>query len=466
MKKILSCLAIAILGFTSMSSTFAAPVSNMQITAKAPVKNKEARMMVESDIVKMQKDGVGIVRSLVETYVKKDKTENGNMKWAFDIKDGDNQINVNADIEKYVNVLSYLQGKQEFGAKGTVKLNMAGKRSDYKATPVKDADGYSSYPKIDINLTATITFDVNVKMIGKDIYFTISEFKTDRSGTANEVEEFDESLREIQRYVGNSYKVSGKDSGIENPAQVFKQMEAVFQVLETKSLFEVLSAKGDVYKLQIKKSTLQAINIALGKKKNAGLKDMAFDDKKMELTYQKTVAGGILKAADKKNKKNYMQLASDNGEYAMDMISSESNRRYKSREDVQIQIKRDYVMIKTASVNSYSSSWFDLTWKDKQLNAKITTQTESYDGNDKVSTYEANGALDIWTGNMDLKFLGDSKEYGSLMIKTEANIRSFKFNFATDMGFMGKIGIIGEGSAQSNDGAIEITAPGTFETIK
>jgi hypothetical protein len=49
------------------------------------------------------------------------------------------------------------------------------------------------------------------------VYFTISEFKIERSGTDGEVKAFDEVLRETQRYVGVTYKVPGSYANFENP---------------------------------------------------------------------------------------------------------------------------------------------------------------------------------------------------------------------------------------------------------
>lgn len=269
------------------------------------------------------------------------------------------------------------------------------------------------YPKNNWNLTATIDFDFNVKLIGKDMYVTISEFKVDRSGTDAEVTAFDASFREIQRYVGVTYKIPGSYAGFENPTSLMKQLEAVFQVLENKSLFEVESSKGDLHRLRVKISTIQALNLALGRKKNASMNQMMLDDKKMGLTYQKTTTGGILKLAERKNKQNYMQISSVNGEYSMDMVSSEVNRRLKTREYIQIQMGKDSMTMKTALVDPYSSNWIDLTWKDNQLNAKFTNSA-----NAQTATYEVQGALDIWAGNMDLKFTQNFKQFGNLTIKT------------------------------------------------
>lgn len=114
MKKILCCLTIVALGFTNVSSTLAAPNSSVQTSTKVISKNKEARMLVEADLIKMQKDAVGMARSLMQTYLKSETTESGNMKWEFSVKDSDNEFQVNTNIEKYINIVSYLQGKQEF----------------------------------------------------------------------------------------------------------------------------------------------------------------------------------------------------------------------------------------------------------------------------------------------------------------------------------------------------------------
>jgi hypothetical protein len=222
------------------------------------------------------------------------------------------------------------------------------------------------------------------------MYFTISEFKIERSGTDGEVKAFDEVLRETQRYVGVTYKVPGSYAGFENPTLLMKQLEAVFQVLERASLFEVESSKGDTHRLRVKKSTIQAINLALGRKKNASMNQMMLDSKKMGFTYQKTTTGGIFKLTERKNKQNYMQISSVNGEYSMDMVSSEVNRRLKTQEYVQMQMSKDSMTMKTALIDSYSSNWIDLTWKDNQLNAKFTNSV-----NAQTTTYEAQGALDI-----------------------------------------------------------------------
>ncbi len=418
-------------------------------------------MLVEADLIKMQKDAIGMVRSLIQTYLKSEATESGNMKWESSAKDSDYEFQVNTDIEKYINIISYLQGKQEFWAKGKVQLDSSGTRFDYESQPTKNADGLNVYPKNNWNLTATIDFDFNVKLIGNDMYVTISEFKVDRSGTDAEVTAFDESFREIQRYVGVTYKVPGSYAGFENPTLLMKQLEAVFQVLENKSLFEVESTKGDTHRLWIKKSTIQAINLALGRKKNASMNQMMLDDKKMGLTYQKTTTGGIFKLTERKNKQNYMQISSENGEYSMDMVSSEVNRRLKTREYIQMQMSKDSMTMKTALIDSYSSNWIDLTWKNNQLNAKFTNSV-----NAQTTTYEAQGALDIWTGNMDLKFMENSKQFGNLSVKSGENSLDFSMNFTFDsiLG-IGQFRLNGEGAAQTSKTAQEIKTPETFETI-
>jgi lipocalin len=331
-------------------------------------------------------------------------------------------------------------------------------------------NGYREYPKIDMNLQATIQFDGNVKIIGNDVYFTLAEFKRERSGSDNEVKEFDEALREIDRYVGKTYKVSTTDAEIENPAELFKYAEAVFQVLETKSLVEVAKMKGNAYVLQPKKSTMQAINIAMGKKKNAGLSNSySTKNDPVEVTYQKNSTGGILRVTSTKNKKNYAQLTRESGEYTLEAKNVEMNRRYKSGSNFEMMMKRDFLMLKASEINSYSSTWYDISWKDKQLAAKLTTQTKSYydeNGGTKVESYGVKGPLDLWTGNMDLSFVGNGKEYGKLMIQAQPTTRSFQFNFAIDMGMSGNVKINGEGTSNFEKGTVEITAPTVYEEIR
>lgn len=470
MKKILSCLTLVTLGFTSISPAFAADNQNNQpVAMKNSVAFSTKKMVgqsVEADIVKMQKDGVNALRDLIATYAKKDMKETGNMKWSVSVDAGTTKTKVDLNLEKYVSIVSYLQGKQEIGAKGTVDVVTTGTRTDYETTPTsKDEDGYPKYNTVDANLTAKITFDGNVKIIGNDVYFTLAEFKTDRSGTANEIKEFDESLREIQRYVGKTYKISNQGNDIGNPTEVLKKMEAVFQVLETKSLFEVAKSNGNTHTLRLKKSTIKDINKAVGNKGRSNIteKDLSFGAGDV-LTYQKTPTGGILLAKDKK--RNTMQVTNNNGDYTMDMKTSEVNRRYKTREDMHIQMKRNMLTVKMYDTNRFSTTWMNVSWKDNQLASKVITQTESYDGTSPtVTTYEVNGPLDIWTGNMDLKFIGDKKEYGMLNIKKGSDAYSFKFNFAIDSSFM-KMMIDGAGAANLERGNLEILTPETFETIK
>lgn len=470
MKKILSCLTLVTLGFTSVSPAFAANTKNDQPAAmknSVAFSNKKiVGQSVESDIVKMQKDGVNALRDLIATYAKKDMKETGNMKWSVLVKAGTTETKVDVNLEKYVSIVSYLQGKQELGVKGTVDVVTKGTRTDYETIPTtKDEDGYPKYNTVDANLTAKITFDGNVKIIGNDVYFTLAEFKTDRNGTANEVKDFDESLREIQRYIGKTYKISNQGNDIGNPTEVLKKMEAVFQILETKSLFEVVKSNGNIHTLRLKKSTIKDINKAVGNKGRSNIteKDLSFGAGDV-LTYQKTPTGGILLAKDKK--RNTMQVTNNNGDYTMDLKTSEVNRRYKTQESLQVQMKRNMLTVKLYDANQYSTTWMDVSWKDNQLASKVTTQTETYRGNGpQVTTYEVNGALDIWTGNMDLKFLGDKKEYGMLNIKKQPDAYSFKFDFAIDSSFT-QMKIDGSGSANLERGNVEILTPETFETIK
>lgn len=66
---------------------------------------------------------------------------------------------------------------------------------------------------------------------------------------------------------------------------------------------------------------------------------------------------------------------------------------------------------------------------------------------------------------MDIKFIGDKKEYGMLSIKKQADAYSFTFGFDIDSP-LAKAKVNGSGAAVLERGNVEITTPTSFETIK
>lgn len=322
----------------------------------------------------MQKDAVSAIRSLMKTYTRQDLKETGTMKWSVAVDNAeDGKANFEMKLDKYTSLVSYLKGEQEFGAKGSVKIDYTGSRYDYTATGVttKDEFGFPSYPKVPTALSANIAFDANVKIVKGDVYFTVSEFSAERSGTEREVKEFDDSINEVKKYVGKTYMIPVKEAGLDDPASAYKDLEAILSVLETKPLFEVQSSKGEVYTLRVKRSTLQALNLAMGKKKNAKVADGNLENAKTVLTYERTATGGILKFTEKKNGKNFVQIQKANGEYTLDSRSFEQNRRYKTKSETLVQIKKNLFSLQSLSSTPYSKSKTQVLWKDGNFDMSI-----------------------------------------------------------------------------------------------
>lgn len=462
MKKILSGLAAITLGLSTVQAAFAAPtVGTTAVTTtstKVVSTSKQARMDVESDILGMQQDGVQVVRSVMDKYLQ-DAKETGNMKFDLNVSSEDTQTKVSVDLEKYVSLLSFLKGDQEFGAKGSVSVDMSGSTYDYTATGTMDADGYPVYPKVPSTLSAKVSFDGNVKMVDGYVYFLLSEFKTERAGTDKEVKEFDEGVAEIQKYVGKTYRVSMKDADINDANDALKKFDSILSVLETRSLFEVTSTTGNVSNLQLKKSTLQALNVVMGRPKNAGLKDLNLN-RNTKITYEKTANGAIILAKDRSGK-NVSKLSRENGEYAYELKTNDKNVRMKSQESVDLKITKDSFVLNTVDSSRYSKSTVSVSWQNNQLDVKAQSQSDY----GTAQTFTLSGPLDLESGNMDLKASVNSKEVGGMKVQTmgDGSI-DYHANFSMDYGFMNMVFNL-SGNERVERVPVEIAAPTTYENI-
>ena len=88
-------------------------------------------------------------------------------------------------------------------------------------------------------------------------------------------------IEKIQKeVVGKTFQLPTSELKLSETTNYLAQLEKAMQILESNSLLEVASQNGNISTLRLKKSTLQAVNLAIGNKKNAGLTDMKSLDPK------------------------------------------------------------------------------------------------------------------------------------------------------------------------------------------
>jgi hypothetical protein len=408
----------------------------------------------EAQILSMQKDGVKAVRNFLETYMNANSKETGNFTLSVSGGDTSTSGKVSLSLDSYTYILSYLKNSQDFHVKGNLSVDLNKAASQQKMFEAK------------------IGFDVRFQSIGQDAYITLTSLTSERTASDKQMEdEFDSALAEIKKHEGKTYKLPLGKTGIEDPIAVYKKINAALDVLDSQSLLEVQSEKNGVSTMRFKRSTIQALNIAVGNKKNANISELN-DFKSSKITFQQKDGTQVLRLADRKSVKNFLQIARNNGSYSMNFENHTGNKFKGS--DTSLFLSATSATIRSSERSQYGSTTFSLDWKDGQMSSKLvgTSKVPSYKPytrgvkgyNIKTTTFETSGSFDPWNRTWDLGMKYNGTPVGQLQLSSSENGYSYKVQ--AKIPEFPTLQIDAFGAATIERGNFDIVAPTQFEEVK
>jgi hypothetical protein len=227
---------------------------------------------VESDLISMQKDLIGIIRSYIDELSTLDIKKSTNGTYRAEFKD--NQW-AELTISQSFSISSFLQNKSEFDL--TAKI----------AVDTKEDVSWDTDEKM--HITGNASIDGNAKLIdGKELYVTIrggdlnlSAILLDASGAiestgssyANSAKKsFEDQLalgkETLSKVIGKTIHISLPNNSSElagmKPSDVLKNVNAVLVILESNSLLTPFKKLDNTYSLIVKKDTIQKIGDVFG----------------------------------------------------------------------------------------------------------------------------------------------------------------------------------------------------------
>ncbi len=434
MKKILSAISIGVFALVTSNSTHAA---DMMVTSVAPISTQNSQAIpvldIESDILSMQKDLVGIIRQAVNYYSQGDIKESGDLNFNFEYTGSGSSGKVKLNLEKYVNILSVMTGNQELHFVATANVDI--KEDNYADYDEKtNAMTYSAE-----NISATVKADVSFKIIGDDLFVTLNSLTKDRTGTDKMTKSFDSSFKEFPLVEGKTVRIPlGKNNHL-NQAEILKKTNAVLAILEQDPLLTPKSKKFNGYQLGLKRTTMQKINLAIGEKKNANMSDIG--TAKTPLLYTKTGDTTTLSVNEvSRSSKTRTALVRKAGayEFQLDEQGIGSKRKTSS---ASVRISKDAATIHVKDANET----FDLDWSNNMLTAKRTWKDYSWDAStDKNVWNTLTIAGPLSYTNADLKFGYNGAEVGHIKITTsDKNLYTFDLGMSIDLYGNYKASLIG-----------------------
>jgi hypothetical protein len=447
-------LSIALLTTLSPAGSFAQESSAKTRTISAE------NTQVESDIIAMQKDGVKAVRQMLSIYTRSGLKETGKMNFTFKVDSTDYKVAVDFRVDKYTAFSNILKGDSSLDAAGSIAVSSTVNTRDYTATP----DAEYNYPKKTNVTLFTLNFAGEVKLVEKKAYFTLRQLDLAPGAVLKDAVEFADMIEKAQKQVvGKTFQLPTSELSFTDSATYLNRLESVMQILEQNSLLEVASKKGNVSTMRLKRSTLQAVNLALGNKKNAGLGDMgSLTPKNGTILFSRGVSSVKLAIVDRLKKQNSMALTKADGAYRLDMQMQDGNRKSGSTMSMSMDANRMVMGVTDWSKYSYTDT--SVLWENGNLNLKSSTVPRGEDSYTTASNFEISGPLDIWGGNANLTLFVDGVRYANVAVTTRDNSYSIALNgdYTQDGTTMNLTMLV---EAMLESGEYTITAPEKFEKI-
>jgi hypothetical protein len=449
-------LSIALITTLSPVGSFAQESS----TRTPSTKNAQA----ESEILSMQKDGVQAIRKMLTVYQKSGLKETGKMSIVVKVDSTDYKIGVDFKIDEYASISNLLKGDASFDARGSLNVSSTINTRDYTATP----DEEYNYPKkTEVTLFA-INFAGEIKLVDKKAYFTLKQLDLAPGAVLKDAVDLADMIEKAQKeVVGKTFQLPASEMNFTDSASYLARLEKALQVLEYNSLLEVASRNGNTSIMRLKRSTVQAVNLALGNKKNAGMLELgSLTPKNGVLSLSQN--GATTKLAFIKGKQgskasnNSMVLTKKDGAYRLDMQTQEGNKKNGSKMSMSMEANR--MVMGAVNWSSYSYSDVAVLWENGNFNLKsVTTPMPNSYGT--ASNFEINGPLDIWGANANLTLFVDGTRYGNLALSTSGNRYSLALtgDYAQD-GTSVSLKMLVEAMLESGD--YTISAPEKFETVE
>lgn len=428
MKKILS-LAVACVLICAQGSPLALASGSRILSQKnSPILSVNS---IENDIVRMQKDFVGQARHALELVSKEGVKEIGDMEFGVKSNSEASSSEFLFKLHDYKSTSNFLKGSAEMSGKIEFSVVLSGSRYDYsKQLPkseISEGTSYeegleSIYEKVPMNLDAHVAFDVNVVVDRKFIYFTISTPVASATGTSVEVSEFNEKIVEASKYTGKTYKIATDGTMEFSFVSTKNKIQSVLNVLEKQSLLEPKKRNADgSYFLDIKRSTLQSMNVAMGRKKNANLEGLELGTD--TLAYRKedgktALRLNISKSQTKKMKdRNYVLLENSGTDYVLSGEVYEKNMSpyNKNTSQLNFRIARNSAIINASVKNSWEKSSMNLQWDGNNFLMKATSGT----GNLTPTSILVEGIVNIDTKTLNLTAKNGGSKIATLQMSPQ-----------------------------------------------
>lgn len=445
MKKLLAASLVLALtlstGTTYATKPLAAtPAINAVQAQINPAQTKKATAnAVEQDILSMQQDSVNFIRQALNTYLSQDQKQTGDVDLGVSVDSAYGTGSVRLTIDKYVSVLSILQGKQEADYQGKIHLDV------HPSAAVTASGTYA--------VTGDVTFSLNLKVIGNDIYVTLNALDFNiQTEDQSILESVSEAKNQMAKYIGKTIHIEG-EGGI-NQAEMLRKTNLALDILASNSLFSVHSKLKNGYRLKLNQRTFLKLSKVFGRGAVAKL-----DFNKSILTYEKSGDTTTISAVENRTAwKTLSKLTRNNGAYSFDVIGNGKGK--KKTEAFNLHIDGSTLTLSShtsdADVNiSYANGNLNLASNWKQMdyqNGKFVTVTHGF---------SLNGALSL-DGTADLKATYDGVSVGSLKVTKDGSTYHSKFHLDIVPEENVKIVVDLLENLTIEPGTYNVTAPTTF----
>lgn len=390
---------------------------------------------VEADMIDFQKIVTSVLRTAVDSYSTSDFKETGKMNIGAEGSFG----KIDLVVEKYTKIFSLLTMSQEADvtAKADFSINMPGSyeydtaTNDYKKTTGE-------------TVTGSLSIDVSVKMIDKDMYVTLQDFSlsTSFSGIPQE------AIDNINAYKGKTIKIPLSDSlkdstGGFDQTETLSRLKLLLSILEEQSLLAPYKKIGDIYSLTLRDDTVKSIGAVFEEDiSDADIKIAKKEMKQTPIRYK--VSGGektIFMNINERDATGKASLSNSAGEY--NFLLDVKNPK-KTSDTVHLLVKKGFV---DGKMNAEGVN-VNLSYKDGQL---------LFTGEGMAQNFKIEWALSLEKTNLDFTFNG--KKIGNITWAKSGSTYTYDILFETTLSEipLSKIHISGE--TKVDRGNFPITVP-------
>lgn len=217
--------------------------------------NTTERSAVEADILTTQKDLVGYLKEMLQMYDGQDIKQTNPSIFHFESEMG----TVDVNLEKNTSILSWVTGNNEADIKLTTTV-------DLKIPDDYNFDENGNYtPGAYRSVKWSLMFDGNMKTIDDEMYMTLNDYALELSGDMGDMSsKINEAKTLIDSIKGKTVRIELPENyGQPSAGKIITTMKTILDVLEEKPLLTPYKVWNGQYALEPKKSTLEAIWVAI-----------------------------------------------------------------------------------------------------------------------------------------------------------------------------------------------------------